>query len=173
MNHMVYYLIILFTLLPIAELVVILQFNNALSALTNPIIGTILTVITVLGTGVLGAWLAKQQGLKTLAAIQESLARGQMPTDELIDGAIIIAGGVMLLAPGFISDVVGIFFLAPPTRLITRAWLKRWFKRQFDQGRIFVRASGTAWFSAQGFGFPPSIKRINPDPPSEPPPPQP
>lgn len=169
---MLYYLIALFTIMPVAELIVILQFNAAISALTGPLLGVLFTVVTVLGMGVLGAYLARQQGMKTLAAIQDSLSRGEMPTDSLIDGAIILAGGIMLLTPGFISDIIGVCFLLPPTRMMVRAYVRSWIKKQFEQGRVFVKVSGSAWFSAQGFNFGHPIKRVNPDPPPAVPPPQ-
>lgn len=175
---MLFYLILLMTLLPMAELIVLLQFHAVLSALTGPGMGLVLTVLTVIGAGVAGAALVRHQGLKTLAAIQESLARGQVPTDELIDGVFIMAGGLMLLTPGFLSDLVGLTFLLPPTRALYRAYARRWIKQQFDQGRVFVRASGSAWFSSGGFssggfGFPGNVRRINPDPPGNDPTPRP
>lgn len=171
---MMFYLILLMTLLPMAELVVIVQYNSMMSALAGPFPGLVLTILTVLGMGVIGAALARHQGLKTLAAIQDALSRGQMPTDELIDGAIILAGALMLLTPGFISDIVGVLFLLPPTRALLRAYVRSWIKQQYAQGRVFVRASGTAWFSSHGFtmpgNMPGNIRRINPDPPAGDPP---
>lgn len=160
---MVFYLFLLFAVVPLAELVVLLQFHGALSALTGPGFGLVLTVLSVVGVGVIGAALARQQGLKTLAAIQESLARSEIPTDSLVDGALIMLGGVLLLTPGFLSDIVGITFLLPPTRALYRAYAKRWMQQQLASGRVFVRATGTAWFSSTGFSFPPNIRRIDPE----------
>lgn len=169
---MLYYLIALFTIMPVAELIVILQVNAAISVFTGPWLSIVCTIATVLGMGVLGAFLARQQGMKVLADIQESLSRGQMPTDSLIDGAIILAGGIMLLTPGFISDVIGVCFLLPPTRAMVRAYARSWIKKQFEQGKVFVKFSGSAWFSAQGFNLGHPIKRVNPEPPPAVPPPQ-
>lgn len=160
---MMFYLVLLMTLMPLAELIVLLQFHTVMSAVAGPGLGIVFTIATVLGAGVVGAALARQQGMKTLAAVQESLSRGQMPTDGLIDGALILAGGLMLLTPGFISDLIGLSLLFPVTRVLYRTYVRSWVKKQFDQGRVFVKASGTAWFSSQGFNFPPNIKRINPD----------
>jgi len=94
------------------------------------------TVFLVILTGLFGAWMAKQQGVQVFRMVQFQLARGQMPTETLIDGALVLIGGILLLLPGFFSDVVGLIFLIPYTRMILRHLLKRWLWSLISSGRI-------------------------------------
>ncbi|MGZ0052445.1 FxsA family protein [Brevibacillus gelatini] len=94
------------------------------------------TVFLVILTGLLGAWLAKQQGVQVFRLLQFQLARGQMPTEAIIDGVLILIGGILLLLPGFVSDVIGLIFLIPYTRMILRHLLKQWLWYLISSGRI-------------------------------------
>ncbi len=94
------------------------------------------TVLLVILTGILGAWLAKQQGMQVFRMVQHQLSRGQMPTDSLIDGVLILVGGILLLLPGFVTDVIGLVFLIPYTRMIIRHLLKRWLWNLISSGRV-------------------------------------
>ncbi|AWX54858.1 membrane protein FxsA [Brevibacillus brevis] len=94
------------------------------------------TVVLVILTGILGAWLARQQGMQVFRMLQHQLSRGQMPTDSLIDGVLILIGGILLLLPGFVTDVIGLVFLIPYTRMIIRHLLKRWLWNLISSGRV-------------------------------------
>ncbi|CAI8896064.1 MULTISPECIES: FxsA family protein [unclassified Brevibacillus] len=94
------------------------------------------TVVLVILTGILGAWLARQQGMQVFRMVQHQLSRGQMPTDSLIDGVLILIGGILLLLPGFVTDVIGLVFLIPYTRMIIRHLLKRWLWNLISSGRV-------------------------------------
>ncbi|MGE5704665.1 MAG: FxsA family protein [Clostridia bacterium] len=94
------------------------------------------TIALVILTGFIGAFLAKQQGLQTLRLIQVQLSRGQMPTDALIDGFFILIGGLLLLLPGFVTDVIGVIMLLPYTRMILRHLLKAWLFKLIASGNI-------------------------------------
>ncbi|GEC93725.1 MULTISPECIES: FxsA family protein [Brevibacillus] len=94
------------------------------------------TVVLVILTGILGAWLARQQGMQVFRMVQHQLGRGQMPTDSLIDGVLILIGGILLLLPGFVTDVIGLVFLIPYTRMIIRHLLKRWLWNLISSGRV-------------------------------------
>ncbi|TKI56824.1 membrane protein FxsA [Brevibacillus antibioticus] len=94
------------------------------------------TVVLVILTGILGAWLAKQQGMQVFRMVQHQLARGQMPTDSLMDGVLILIGGILLLLPGFVTDVIGLVFLIPYTRMVIRHLLKRWLWNLISSGRV-------------------------------------
>jgi len=94
------------------------------------------TVFLVILTSLFGAWMAKQQGIQVFRMVQFQLARGQMPTETLIDGVLVLIGGILLLLPGFISDVIGLIFLIPYTRMILRHLLKRWLWALISSGRI-------------------------------------
>lgn len=80
------------------------------------IIGVFPTVLMVVFTAVLGAWLLRRQGLSTLQRFQNSLAQGQVPALEMIEGAILLVGGALLLTPGFFTDAIGFACLIPFTR---------------------------------------------------------
>lgn len=94
------------------------------------------TVLLVIVTGLLGAWLAKQQGVQVFRTLQFQLSRGQMPTETIIDGVLILVGGILLLLPGFVSDVIGLIFLIPYTRMMLRHLLKQWLWYLISSGRI-------------------------------------
>lgn len=115
-------LIALFVLLPLAELWVIVGVADGLG------IGP--TLLLLLAISVAGAWLVKVQGWGAMRRIQGVLARGSLPTTELVDGALIVVAGALLLTPGFITDGVGFALLIPPSRaLVRRALVARFRSR--------------------------------------------
>lgn len=123
-------LALLFILVPAIELGLLIEIGSAIGAL--PTIGLIAL------TGVVGAALAKRQGLQTLRAIQLATSRGEMPVDRLIDGALILLAGALLVTPGVLTDLVGFAALVPGTRQLIRARLKRAVQEQVKTGRIHV-----------------------------------
>jgi len=110
-------LIVLFIVVPIAELYVIFKVGE--------LIGVLPTLILLLADALLGSWLLKHQGRGAWRRFNEALAAGRFPGREVVDGALIIVGGTLLLTPGFITDVFGAVLLIPPTRAIVRRLLKR------------------------------------------------
>jgi UPF0716 protein FxsA len=110
-------LIVLFIVVPIAELYVIIQVGH--------LIGVWPTLLLLLADSVLGAMVLKNQGRSAWRRFNEALAARRFPGREVADGALIIVGGTLLLTPGFITDIFGLFFLLPPTRAIARRVLKR------------------------------------------------
>ena len=116
-------LLIFFVVLPLVELCLVL--------LLGQYVGIVWTIIFIIGTGILGTWLARTQGISTYQRIQQELSQGRMPTDSLIDGALILLAGVLLITPGVLTDLVGILLMVPPTRILFRRWLIAWFKRNF------------------------------------------
>ncbi|WP_321531558.1 FxsA family protein [uncultured Desulfuromonas sp.] len=123
-------LLILFIVIPIVEIYVLLQ--------AGEIIGLGPTVALVLLTGVAGAYLARTQGSETVRKIQLALDRGEMPTEELLDGAMILAGGLTLLTPGFCTDLAGFFLLVPVTRNMIKQWVRHWMEKMSSQGNIRI-----------------------------------
>ena len=83
----------------------------------------------VILTGLTGAYLARFQGLQTMLRVRESLGRGEMPAEELLDALLILLAGVVLLTPGFLTDVAGIMILIPRIRVT----FKRWLRKKFDE----------------------------------------
>ena len=122
-------LIILFIVVPIAELYVIIQVGQA--------IGVVPTLILLLADALLGSWLLKHEGRGAWRRFNEALAARRFPGKEVVDGALIIVGGTLLLTPGFLTDIFGLFLLLPPTRAFARRLLKR-----FTIGRFAVVGLG-------------------------------
>src|SRR3954447_25488940 len=120
-------LILLFIVVPVAELYVIIKVGE--------LIGVWPTLALLLADALLGSWLLKHQGREAWRRFNQALAERRFPGREGVDGALIIVGGTLLLTPGFLTDVVGVFLLLPPTRAITRRLLKR-----FTIGRFMVVA---------------------------------
>jgi UPF0716 protein FxsA len=135
-------LILLFIVVPVAELYVIIKVGEA--------IGVLPTLILLLADALLGSFLLKHEGRGAWRRFNEALAERRFPGREVVDGALIIVGGTLLLTPGFLTDIVGLFLLAPPTRAIARRVLKR-----FTIGRFMV--VGMPGGSGAGpFGPPPN-----------------
>ncbi|MEO8495828.1 MAG: FxsA family protein [Planctomycetota bacterium] len=120
---MFFYLLLLFMVVPFVELAILLKLAEMTSWWH--------TLLLVIVTGVVGSWLARSQGIRTYRKIRESLAAGQMPTDSLIDAAMIFVAGALLLTPGILTDLLGFSLLFPPTRLLYRRWLVKRFKGSF------------------------------------------
>jgi UPF0716 protein FxsA len=110
-------LIVVFIVVPIAELYVIIQVGQ--------LIGVWPTLLLLLADAVLGSLLLKHEGQSAWRRFNKALAARRFPGREVADGALIIVGGTLLLTPGFITDIFGLFFLLPPTRAISRQILKR------------------------------------------------
>jgi UPF0716 protein FxsA len=110
------FLFFLFILVPIAELFVIIQVGQAIGV--GPTIGLMLL------SAVAGAYLARSQGRQTWTRFNETMRAGKVPGREVMDGAMIIFGGALLLTPGFITDVLGISLLLPPSRAAYRKLVK-------------------------------------------------
>ncbi|WP_202080757.1 FxsA family protein [Caldalkalibacillus salinus] len=101
-------------------------------------IGAWYTIGLVISTGVLGAWLAKREGLQTLQLVRMQMTRGQVPGQALLDGVCILFGGAVLLTPGFFTDAVGFLLLIPYTRNVFKAWLKKLFDKWIQSGRFIL-----------------------------------
>ena len=99
---------VLFLLVPLTELYVLIEVGSVIGGLT--------TVLLVVGTAILGASLMRSQGLLTMQKAQAALASGQAPQQAMLEGVMIFIGGLFLLVPGFITDILGLLFLIPPLR---------------------------------------------------------
>ncbi len=115
-------LLFLFLALPILELYVIIQVGQA--------IGLAPTLLLLILDGFAGAALARSQGRNAWELLNRALAEGRMPARETVDGAMIMLGGALLLAPGFITDVFGFLLLIPPTRALLRGLVTRLARRR-------------------------------------------
>ena len=91
----------------------------------------------MLVTGVVGAFLAKLEGLRTLGQIQRNLSQGIVPAEEMLDGVIILVAGLLLITPGILTDAFGFLMLIPATRNAFKRWLRRRFDRASARVRIY------------------------------------
>jgi UPF0716 protein FxsA len=122
-------LVVLFIVVPIAELAVLIQIGQ--------LIGVWWTIALLVADAVLGSLLARSQGRLAWRRFNEALQAGRMPAREVMDGALVLFGGALLLTPGFLSDILGVLLLLPPTRAVVRAVLVRRFA-----GRMVASMSG-------------------------------
>ena len=113
-------LVLIFIAVPLLDLVVLLRIGQVLSFWP--------TVCLVILTGIVGATLAKHQGLRTVAEINSELSAGRMPTSQLADGALILLAGAVLITPGFLTDLFGLLLLFAPFRRLFKKALTRYFK---------------------------------------------
>lgn len=125
---MLHKLIILFVLTPLVELAILVYLGS--------FVGVLYTILIVAATGFIGAFLAKSQGIATFSRIRNSIERGVQPGDELIQGALILIGGLLLLTPGLITDLAGFSMLIPQTRNIVAKWLRGLVQRNIQQREI-------------------------------------
>jgi UPF0716 protein FxsA len=124
-------LIAIFIIVPLAELYVILKVGDA--------IGLLPTVAILAADSLLGAWLLRSQGRAVWNRFNAAVGAGRVPHNEVIDGVLIIFGGAFLITPGFLSDIVGVFLLLPPTRALIRRIARRSIER-----RAVVRVAARA-----------------------------
>lgn len=114
-------LFLAFTLIPALEIYILITVGS--------LIGAFNTLLLIILTGVAGAYLAKLEGMRTLLKIQANLQQGVMPAEELIDALIILAAGLALLTPGFLTDITGLLLLVPQARFYVKRWLRKTFDR--------------------------------------------
>ncbi|MCC3356452.1 FxsA family protein [Bacillus sp. REN16] len=101
-------------------------------------IGVPLTFLLIILTGVLGAWLAKKQGIETIRRAQQQMDLGQVPGEAIMDGICILIGAILLLTPGYISDLTGLLLLLPVTRNSIKPVIANWIRRRIDKGNFTV-----------------------------------
>jgi UPF0716 protein FxsA len=116
-------LVVLFIVVPILELWLIIEIGGA--------IGVVPTLALLLADAVLGSLLLRHQGRGAWQRFNQALAERRFPGREVADGALIVAGGTLLLTPGFVTDVFGLLLLIPPTRAIARSLLRRFAAHRF------------------------------------------
>lgn len=123
-------LFLLFVAVPLIELAILVRLGTA--------VGFWPTLALVLATGAIGAVLARQQGMQVVRGIQAELAVGRMPAARLLDGVLVLAGGILLLTPGLLTDVAGLLLLAPPSRKRVKAALQRRMEGMVRSGQVSV-----------------------------------
>ncbi len=124
------------TLFTVLIIVPILEIYVLISA--GKIIGLWPTIGLIVLTGIAGAYLLRTQGADILTKINASLSQGELPTEDLIDAAMIFCGGITLLTPGFCTDLLGFALLLPTTRPWLKGWFKRYFRRHIQTRNIYI-----------------------------------
>lgn len=127
---MIFRLGCLFVLIPLLELVILIRIGQG--------VGLLPTVALVAGTGFVGAFLARREGLRVIRAIQGELAAGKLPTRSLLHAAAVLVGGALLLTPGIVTDLAGLGLLLPPTRRLFSSWVRSRMARALEHGTLRV-----------------------------------
>jgi len=150
-------LLILFIAVPVVELVLLIEIGQR--------VGTIATVGLIIGTGVVGASLARQQGISTLARLRNDLDAGQLPAEPIFDGVLILLAAVVLITPGVLTDLVGFLCLVPAYRRLLKRFLKRRFERAVQDAAVGVTKASVV---AGNRSRQPPMKNVTPGRPAGP-----
>ncbi|WP_224983255.1 FxsA family protein [Geomonas agri] len=128
---MFFRLFLILLIVPVIEIYLIIKVGQ--------VIGGAATVAILLLMSLTGAWLIRHQGARVLTQIRDELSLGRLPAAQLLDGALIFVGGVLLTTPGFFTDFLGIFFLIPVTRRFIKLWIGLWLQNKISRGGFVVR----------------------------------
>ena len=121
-------LLLLFIAIPVIELFLLIEIGQR--------VGTLTTVGIIIATGLVGASLARQQGMSTLARLRADLAASRLPAEPIVDGVLILVAAAVLITPGLLTDVAGFLCLIPAFRQLVRRYLKQTFERAVREGTI-------------------------------------
>ncbi|WP_432358145.1 FxsA family protein [Sporosarcina sp. UB5] len=125
------WLLLAFIVVPAAEIMLLLYSGNT--------IGIMPTLLLILLTGVGGAYLAKRQGFKAFVDLRDRMGTLEAPGNAVIDGICIFFGGILLIMPGFITDIAGLLLLFNGPRNVIRPFIVRWIYKKMKQGKIVIR----------------------------------
>ena len=124
------WLALIFIVVPVLEIGISLWSGNTF--------GSFPTIMIILGTGILGAYLAKKQGLKAIRDVQIQMKNFQAPGDAMVNAVFVFAGGLLLLSPGFVTDLFGFLFLFSPSRELFKPLVYKWIRSKMKKGQIIV-----------------------------------
>ncbi|MBT2605082.1 membrane protein FxsA [Bacillus sp. ISL-53] len=124
------YFLLFIIAMPVVEIIVLLLSGN--------LIGFWPTLFLIVATGLIGAYLAKRQGMETWKKAQEQIRYGMMPGNEIIDGICIFIGAALLLSPGLISDIMGLILVFPPTRNLLKPIVIRFIMNRMNKGKVTI-----------------------------------
>jgi UPF0716 protein FxsA len=149
-------LLLLFIAIPVVELFLLIEIGQR--------VGTLTTVGIIMATGIVGASLARQQGMNTLARLRADLAANRLPTDPIVDGVLILVAAAVLITPGLLTDLAGFLCLVPAFRRLVKRYLKRTFVRAVREGTVGVSA---AFDGAGDSSRRPPMKNVTPRGPGD------
>ncbi|MGG3478825.1 FxsA family protein [Peribacillus frigoritolerans] len=124
------YFLMFIIAMPVVEIIVLLLSGN--------LIGFWPTLFLIAATGLIGAYLAKRQGMETWKKAQDQIRYGMMPGNEIIDGICIFIGAALLLSPGLISDIMGLILVFPPTRNLLKPIVIRFIMNRMNKGKVTI-----------------------------------
>ena len=130
-------LLLLFIVLPAVELGLLIELGQR--------IGTLETLALIVVTGIVGASMARSQGLSLLSRVREQISAGEMPADSLLDGLMILIASALLVTPGVLTDAFGFLCLMPAFRALIKRELVRRFRRAVEENRVQMSVQGV-WF---------------------------
>lgn len=156
-------LLLLFIVVPAVELALLIEVGQR--------IGTGLTLALIVITGIVGASLARREGLRVLSRVRQELDTGVIPGDALVDGLMILVASALLVTPGILTDAVGFLCLIPAFRKQTKRWLRTQFEQAVMRGQVRVNVSmhgsGMAGPARSYHDRERTIIDVTPDPPRE------
>ncbi len=126
-------LLLLLVLLPVVEIFVLISLGQH--------IGWLPTIGLLIGAGLLGSALARFEGLRVMTEWQRALAEGRMPDEGIVSGGLVLLGGLLLILPGLVSDVLGLLLIVPFTRRLVARVVRRGFERRIRDGRLKVQGT--------------------------------
>ncbi|EJV66573.1 exclusion suppressor FxsA [Bacillus mycoides] len=124
------WLLFLLIVIPAIEITVLIGSSH--------VIGLWSTFAMIVFTGIVGVYLAKRQGFKVLREIQFRLNRGEMPGDTVLDGIFIFVGGILLVLPGYVTDIIGFIFVVPVTRALLKPLVMKWIDWKFRKRTTII-----------------------------------
>ncbi len=130
-------LLLLFVVVPAVELALLIELGSR--------IGTPATLGIIVATGVIGASLARRQGLDVLRRLQQETDAGRLPADPIADGAFLLVAGALLVTPGVLTDAVGFLCLVPAFRNLVKRVVRGRFERAVAEGRVEMHVATDAW----------------------------
>ncbi len=125
---MLFKLFLIFTVIPVVELALLIKIGT--------VIGTLNTVLLVIITALVGAFLVKLEGLNVVVRFQRALHQGIFPAREIFDGAMILVAGALLVTPGVLTDIAGFLMVFPPTRRLLQKLIRRYAEKRFITIRL-------------------------------------
>lgn len=146
-------LFLLFTVVPFVELYLLLAIGR--------VFGVVPTIVLVLVTGLIGAWLARSEGLRVVRRWQAALSEGRVPEEGVLGGLLVLVGGVLLVTPGVLTDVMGFLLLIPSTRIVVADIVRRRLEKRMREGdvRVWTHRPGGSPFDSPDAGAPRSAGR--------------
>lgn len=123
-------LLLAFSLIPLIELALLIKVGS--------LVGVWWTILLVAGTGLAGATLARSQGFKLFTEVKQNLQQGQIPSDHLIEGLLLLIGAILLFTPGLLTDFTGFILIIPVTRRMISRLVKAKLKHWLEQGKLNI-----------------------------------